>query len=305
MPSSVHTDHGRRAQNAELIGAWVRTARPRQWTKNLLVAAAPAAAGVLGQPNVLLRVAAAFLLFSLAASGAYFLNDALDSAADRHHPTKRKRPIAAGLVPVRAAVVAGLALLSAGVAGAVWLGPAPFALSVFAYVAATMLYSAWLKHVAVVDLVIITLGFIVRAVAGGLVVGLPLTTWFLIVVSFGALFVVSGKRHTEVAVLGRDGADHRRVLQHYTSDYTQHLLTLSSGVTIVAYCLWAFEVQDGPGALWLTMSVLPFVTALLRYGLLLHRGEGGEPEEIFLRDRGLQALALIWVACIAFGVYSP
>lgn len=282
----------------------LRTARPRQWTKNLLVVAAPAVAGVLGEPGVLRRVGLAFVLFCLAASGTYLLNDALDAEADRQHPSKRHRPVAAGQVPAGFAGVVGGVLLTTAVVGGVWLGPAPFAVSLVVYVAMTIAYSAWLKHIAVIDIVVIASAFIVRALAGGLVVELPFTAWFLIVTSFGALFVVSGKRHAEVMALGADHANHRAVLAQYPPAYTQHLLTLSSGVTIVTYCLWAFEVQDGPGALWLTISVLPFVTALLRYGLLVQRGEGGEPEEVFLRDRSLQALAVMWLVFIGLGIYG-
>lgn len=283
----------------------LRTARPRQWTKNALVFAAPAAAGVLGEADVLARVAAAFVLFCVVASGTYFVNDVLDAASDRKHPHKRLRPVAAGLVSTRLAVALGGLLLLAGLAGGVLLGPWPFAVSIVVYVALTTSYSVWLKHVAVVDIVAIASGFIVRAVAGGLVVDLPLSGWFLIVTSFAALFVVAGKRHAETAALGADAVAHRVTLVAYTPAFTQHLLTLSSGITIVAYCLWAFEVQaDVPGELWLTASVLPFVTAMLRYGLLAYRGEGGEPEEVFLRDRGLQVLALAWLACIGLGIYA-
>jgi decaprenyl-phosphate phosphoribosyltransferase len=289
---------------ADAVGGWIRALRPRQWAKNGLLVAAPAAAGVLGDPGVAWRVSLAFVLFCLAASGTYLVNDAIDAEADRRHPVKRGRPVAAGVVPARAAAVVGLGLQIVAIAAATWLGPPPFTISIVVYVVMTFAYSLWLKRVAVIDIVLVAAGFIVRALAGGLVVGLPFTAWFLIVASFGALFVVSGKRHAEVLALGDDRANHRAVLAHYTPSFTQHLLTLSSGVTIVAYCLWAFEIQEGPGALWLTLSVLPFVTALLRYGLVVHRGEGGEPEDVLLRDRGLQGLGIVWAVLVAAGVYG-
>ena len=280
-----------------------RTARPRQWTKNVLVLAAPGAAGVLAQSGPLLTVALAFVSFCLVASGTYFLNDARDVEADRRHPTKRERPVAAGIVPVGMAVGVGIALLAAGLAVALAVG-APFLGVVAGYVALTTSYTLWLKQVAVLDLAVVAGGFFIRAIAGGVAAGVPFSRWFLIVAAFGSLFMVAGKRHGEQLDLGAQGAEVRATLAHYSSDYLRYVWTLASGVTLAAYCLWAFEeAEASAGAPWFELSIIPFVLAILRYALMLEQGRGSAPEEIVLGDRTLQAIGLVWVALFACGVY--
>jgi decaprenyl-phosphate phosphoribosyltransferase len=283
----------------------LRTARPRQWSKNVLVFAAPGAAGVLTQGDAVLRAVVAFALFCLAASGAYFLNDAFDVAADRRHPTKRRRPIAAGTVGVGLAKVLGTAFLVVSVAGGFALGGWPLTLVLGAYVALQPVYSVWLKHVVVIDLAAVASGFLLRAIAGGVAVDVPISSWFLTVAGFGSLFMVAGKRHAEHLDLGDERGDHRSTLGVYSSDFLRYVRSVSSSVAIAAYCLWAFEKAELAGApVWFQVSIVPFVLALLRYGLLLETGRGGAPEELVLEDRTLQVLGLLWAACFAVGVYA-
>lgn len=293
------------AARAGRLRALLRAARPRQWVKNLLLFAAPAAAGALADPVTFARVAAAAGIFCLAASGVYYVNDALDAEADRLHPVKRHRPIAAGLIGVRAGLAIGVALLAGAVLLGALLGPWPFAVSVIAYVGLTAGYSLVAKHVAILDIVVVAAGFVVRAVAGGLAADVPLTEWFLLVTTFGALFVVTGKRHAEVAVMGEDRRLHRATLDAYTPELTQHLLTISSAVTLVMYCLWAFQTQarGGMDAPWPALSVVPLIVVLFRYALLVHAGRGGEPEELVLHDRQLQIGGAVWVALLLLGIY--
>ena len=271
----------------------LRTARPRQWVKNVLVAAAPAAAGVLLTPAVAARTAIAFAAFCLAASGTYCVNDALDAEADRQHPRKRTRPVAAGVVPPRAALTAGAVLLAAAVAAAAAASPA-FALVVVAYGVLTVAYSLWLKHVAVIDLLAVSAGFVLRAASGGVAADVVLSEWFLIVTSFGALFVVTGKRHGEMAALGSDSAVHRATLARYTPGFTALVLTASLSITLVGYCLWAFEQAAGTGLGWFAASIVPCVAVLLRYAQLVHDGRGSDPVELVFSDRGLQAGGALW-----------
>lgn len=285
-------------------GALVRTARPRQWSKNVLVLAAPAAAGVLTDPAAVARTLAAVALFCVASSGTYFLNDAADVEADRAHPTKRRRPVAAGEVGVGTAVALGTVLLVASVAGAFALAGWQLALVLGVYAALQPLYSAWLKHVAVVDLAVVAAGFVLRSVAGGVAVDVPISQWFLIVASFGSLFMVSGKRHGEHAELGQASAAHRATLGVYSPEYLRHVRSVSSSVVLAAYCLWAFEKADvAVSPVWFQLSIVPFVLAILRYALLLDAGQGAAPEELVLRDRTLQVLGLAWVAVFTVGVH--
>ena len=168
----------------------LRTARPRQWVKNVLVAAAPGAAGVLTHGSALWRTAVAFVAFTLAASGTYFLNDSFDVEADRRHPTKRRRPIAAGEVPVRTAQVVGGFLIAAAI-GVGFAATWRLSVVIAVYVALTTSYSIWLKHQAVIDLGAVAAGFVLRMIGGAVAVHVPISNWFLIVASFGSLFVVA------------------------------------------------------------------------------------------------------------------
>lgn len=294
-----------RVSAAALAKGLLKTARPRQWTKNILVFTAPGAAGVLTQADEVARATAAFGLFCLAASGAYFLNDVFDVEADRTHPVKQDRPIAAGTVSVHLAQVVGVFLLTLSVAGAFALAGWPLALVIGIYVGLQPLYSLWLKHLVVIDLAAVASGFLLRAIAGGVAVEVPISKWFLIVASFGSLFMVAGKRHAEHLDLGDERGDHRTTLGVYSADYLRYVRSVSSSVAIAAYCLWAFEKADLAAApIWFQLSIVPFVLAILRYALLLETGVGGAPEEIVLHDQALQALAVLWMVSFAIGVYA-
>ena len=289
-------------------GGALRTARPKQWLKNILVFAAPAAAGVLTHRHAALESVAAFLIFCVVASGIYFVNDALDVEADRMHPRKRQRPIAAGIIGVRPALLLGAAMVAVGLALSVAVN-AKFLLVVAIYVGVQLAYSLWLKHEPVLDLAAIAAGFVLRAIAGGVAVGVPISEWFLIVATFGSFFMATGKR-----VADRDTSDEsqlalRPVLTEYSAAYLRSILILSATVSVTAYCLWAFEnvkaVAPGQGhaALWFELSIAPFTLALMRYALQIDRGHGGAPEDVVLGDRMLLALAVLWAILFGLGVY--
>src|SRR3954466_13011207 len=209
-----------------LISALIRTARPKQWAKNVLVVAAPGAAGVLDNAEPLKQTLIAFVCFCLAASGTYFLNDAADVESDRRHPKKRFRPIAAGQISVGLARTVGVLLIIAAIAlsfTARW----QLAVTVAGYVVITTLYSLYLKHVAVVDIVAVASGFVLRAVAGAAATGVPISDWFLIVASFGSLFMVAGKRHAERVEIGEDAATVRATLGEYSDSFLAYLRAVS------------------------------------------------------------------------------
>jgi decaprenyl-phosphate phosphoribosyltransferase len=298
---------GPRAASSRLSGL-LRIARPRHWVKNLLVFAAPAAAGVLSHGTVAAHAAGAFGVFCLAASGTYFVNDALDVEADRHHPVKRLRPVAAGIVPARLAAAVGPVLM-AGAIGLAWvLTGSHLAVVIAVYVAVTTAYSLRLKHEPVVDLACVSAGFVLRAIAGGVATGVPLSDWFIIVSSFGALLIVTGKRSAEHLELGELRGVHRPTLLAYPEAFLRSVRLLSAAVTVTAYCLWAFErsAQAGRGhhPIWFELSIVPFVIAILHVELRFARGMGGAPEELALRDRTLQLLGLVWVVLVAVGIYA-
>jgi decaprenyl-phosphate phosphoribosyltransferase len=294
----VHTRYG-----AAVIRAVLTTCRPTQWTKNVLVAAAPLAAGTLLHPHVLLRTLLTFLVMTMAAAATYCLNDVIDASADAAHPTKSARPVASGELSKRVALgVAGaLALLSLVLAS-----PWNLRWVVLVYLVLTAAYSLGLKRQAVVELGVVASGFLLRAVAGGPATGTPLSQWFLIVAAFGSLFIVAGKRLSELVAL--DGADpiSRPLLAVYTASYLRMVVAVSASVSIAAYCLWAFEVgaRHHPTVPWAAISVAPLVIAILRYTLDVDHGRAQEPEQIVLRDRVLQGLGLLWLATFALTVIT-
>ncbi len=284
----------------------LRTARPHQWLKNVLVFAAPGAAGVLDQADQLGRTALIFVAFCLGASGTYFWNDVLDIESDRAHPTKSKRPVASGQVGLGTARALGTALplVALGIAALTgrWQAIAVLA----AYMAITLSYSAIWKHVAVLDLVAIASGFVLRAAAGAYAVDVPMSSWFVLVTTFGSLFIVTGKRYAEARELG-DGAHHvRSTLGEYSEGYLRFVLAVTCGGALVSYCVWAFETKElaGSDLPYYEFSIVPMLTAFLRYALVLDQGAGAAPEEVFGRDRVLQLLGLGWAIVFGIAVYT-
>jgi len=280
-------------------------ARPKQWVKNLLVFAAPAAAGVIDEPKALGQTLAAFACFCLAASGTYFLNDAADVEADRLHPKKRFRPIAAGEIPLPMARVVGVAAIIGSVLAALLVNW-HLAVTVGAYVALTTTYSLWMKHIAVLDVVGVAAGFVLRAIGGAAAVDVPISDWFFIVASFGSLLMVVGKRRAETDEMGAAAAEFRPTLGMYPAGYLAQIQTVATAVVLVGYCLWAFEkaALSGSSIPWFELSIVPFAVAILRYVLLLDSGQGGAPEDVILGDRPLQMMGGLWLIVFAIGVYA-
>jgi decaprenyl-phosphate phosphoribosyltransferase len=282
-----------------VIAAVVRSLRPRQWTKNLLVVAAPLAAGTLFDTPVWWQTLVAFVAFCALSGAVYLVNDVADVESDRAHPRKRLRPIAAGDLSMRTAltvaIVLGVAAIAVGTAVDQNLG-----LLLLSYAVLQVAYSLWLKHEPVLDLAVVSVGFLMRAVSGGLAAGLPLSDFFLMVAGFGSLFMVAGKRYSELHSLGSE-AGTRRSLVRYTDSYLRFVWSIAATSTALAYCLWAFE-QDGGGVPWQSISIVPFVLGLLRYAVDIDGGRASEPEDIILADRGLQAIGALWLVLVCLGV---
>ncbi len=288
-----------------LLRSLLRTARPKQWTKNVLILSAPAAAGVLDEGHQIWRVALAIVSFCLAASGTYFFNDALDVHADRSHPTKRFRPIAAGHVGETPAKIIAALLVLGGLAVAAPVNHGKLLLVVGSYAVIQLAYNLWLKHEPVLDLAAVASGFVLRAIAGGVAADVKISDWFLIVAGGASLFIVTGKRHAEQVELGTESRHHRRTLGEYSYAFLGQVRTIAASVTILAYCLWAFESANAIGNVTLfRFSIIPFVLAILRYALVVEQGRGGAPEEVILADRELQLLGVAWALLFALGVYA-
>ncbi|MGH3977482.1 MAG: decaprenyl-phosphate phosphoribosyltransferase [Pseudonocardiaceae bacterium] len=302
MTTTAPTPAEPATRRANPVAGLLRTMRPRQWVKNVLVLAAPFAGGDIGQLGVLGDVAIAFAAFSLAASGVYLVNDVLDVEADRAHPTKCNRPIAAGVVSPAVAMVVGI-LLFAGALGLSVLASTDLLIVTAVYIAVQVAYCLWLKHQPVVDMSIVASGFLLRAIAGGAAAEIELSQWFLLVAAFGSLFMVAGKRYAEIRLAERTGAKIRKSLERYTASYLRFVWTLSATVLIMTYGLWAFEITERTASRWPVISLVPFVIAVLRYAVDVDGGNGGEPEEIALGDRVLQVLGAALVATLVAAVY--
>jgi decaprenyl-phosphate phosphoribosyltransferase len=304
-------EHSADQPSESLLRGLVRQCRPRQWVKNLLVFVAPGAAGSLLHWTVLWHSVAAFGIFCLAASGTYFLNDAIDAPSDRQHPTKRLRPVASGVVPVRLAVSVGCGLLAVSVGLGAALAGWHLALAMAVYAVINVAYSLGIKNEPILDLVAVSAGFVLRAIAGGVASGVPLSNWFLIVASFGSLLIVTGKRSGEKQLLVDQQADHsaiRQTLGSYNASFLRSVRTFSASVTVTAYCLWAFEraseVHPGHDPVWFQLTIVPFTVALLHLMRILDADAGAEPEELALKDRRLQIYGLCWIALFAIGIYG-
>lgn len=289
-----------------LAAGIIKAIRPRQWVKNLLVFAAPLAA--LGGDvsydyrYVLTQVSMAFVVFCLAASSIYLVNDARDVEADRQHPTKRFRPIAAGVVSEPLAYTLAV-LLAAASLGIAWLVNPNLALVMAVYLGVQLAYCYGLKHQAVLDICIVSSGFLIRAIAGGVAADIPLSQWFLLLMAFGSLFMAAGKRYAELQLAENTGAKIRKSLESYTTTYLRFVWTMSATAVVLCYGLWAFERDGGDGGSWYVVSMIPFTIAILRYAVDVDSGMAGEPEEIALRDRVLQLLAVAWIGTVGAAAY--
>jgi decaprenyl-phosphate phosphoribosyltransferase len=290
-------------RNARRLRAVLVTSRPRQWIKNGLVVAAAGAAGALGHDDVPVRVALACGAFCLLASGIYAVNDVRDAPEDRCHPRKRYRPVAAGDLDPRAALALGAAMILVGLAVCAFVSPL-LTLVGAGYVALTLTYTVFWRHIAILDVVAIAGGFVLRAIAGGVAAPVTLSRWFVLVVTFAAVFVAAGKRQAEVRRTAGTDAAGRGVLELYTTTRLRLILVASASAAVFAYCMWAFEMPTVDGIPWRPLTIVPFAACLARYAVLLRAGDGEAPEDALLGDRWLQVAAAAWLLLFALGVHA-
>lgn len=281
------------------IRAALVTARPRQWLKNALVIAAAGAAGALGHDDVPVRVLVACGAFCLLASGIYCLNDVRDAAEDRLHPRKRYRPVAAGELTSREATALGAGLIVTGLAMCVAIAPLLLVVGL-GYLMVTVSYTWIWRRILYLDVAAIAGGFVLRAVAGGVAAPVELSRWFILVVTFAALFLAAGKRYAERLRADASGAARRRVLERYSLRRLRVLLAVSGVGATVAYWFWAFGVPTVGGIPWRPLTAIPFCLTFLRYAHVIRVGGGEAPEEALVGDRVLLASAAGWL--ILFGL---
>lgn len=284
--------------------ALLKTMRPKQWTKNAFVFTALVFDRKLFYPDPLLRTVLAFVLFCLASSAVYLVNDLADMESDRQHPTKRFRPLAAGeLSPRVAAAAAGvLVLLAVGGAFAVHTG---LGLVLSGYLALQLAYSFLLKHLVIIDVMTVAAGFVLRVVAGVVVVQVErFSPWLYVCTTLLALFIAINRRRHELTLLADNAANHRRILDEYTLSFLDEMNSMVTASTVIAYSLYTFSAPNLPSnhAMMLT---IPFVLyGLFRYLYLVHvKGEGGAPDELILRDLPLFLTVVLWVLAVVLILY--
>jgi 4-hydroxybenzoate polyprenyltransferase len=269
--------------------------RPRQWTKNGLLFIALAFTLNLQQPTLLLRTIAAFACFCALSSAGYLLNDVVDVEADRAHPTKRLRPIAAGQVPVSLALGLGIALVVVGLGGAFLLGLL-FGVLALAYTLLTAVYSTTLKHIVLLDIFGLAGGFVLRAAAGAVAIDVPISPWLYIATLLGALLIALGKRRTELETLGVEAAvGHRRNLESYSVEFIDQLIMVISSAALMTYALYTFSAENLPKNHSMMVTIPVVLYGLFRYLFLVREGDvGASPEDLLFRDRPLLIAVALW-----------
>ena len=288
-----------------MLGALLAAVRPRQWTKNLLVFAGVIFSGGLHEPALVARSAAAFVLFCLLSGGIYLVNDVLDAERDRLHPQKRHRPIASGRLSPTVALAAAITLLVGATVAAFALS-VRFGVVAVAYAVLLSAYSTGLKHVVIVDTLIIAAGFVLRALAGVVVLDIELSHWLLLCTILLALFLTFGKRRHELLALEAGAADHRPILEEYSPQLLDQMIAVVTASTLMAYALYTMapETQAKLGTTRLPLTI-PFVLyGIFRYLYLLYRRDlGGNPSELFLTDRALLVSVALWGATVITILY--
>jgi 4-hydroxybenzoate polyprenyltransferase len=288
-----------------MFKALLKTMRPKQWAKNVFLFAAVTFDRKLTTPDSMLHTVLGVIVFSLIASVVYIINDIADVEADRQHPLKRKRPIASGQLSLRSAWIAAILLLAVAFPAAYWLSPL-FALICLAYFVLNLVYSKWLKHVILLDIIILASFYVIRVAAGVALIKVErFSPWIYIFTTFLALLIGAGKRRAELAQIAQS-SNTRRVLEGYTLNFLDQVITLAAGMTIITYSLYTFSAVNLPEN-HLMMLTIPFIIyGILRYQYLLQVSEvGGAPEDVVLSDRPLQVAIVLWgLAVLAVFYFS-
>lgn len=279
--------------------------RPRQWTKNVFVLAALVFDRQLFQIPSLERTLLTFLIFCMVSSSVYLINDVMDIESDRLHPVKKNRPIASGKVPVTVAIIVSVVLIVISLIGSFFLSTGLLAI-VAVYFVLNLAYSKWLKHMPIIDVLVIAACFVLRVAAGVSVIQVErFSPWLYVVTTLFALYIGFGKRRAELMVLvPENGQSHRKVLSGYSIGFVDQLITVVSSTTIIAYSLYTFSAPNLPDnhAMMLT---IPFVLyGIFRYLSIMQINKmGGEPEELLLKDRPLQITIVLWAISIMIIFY--
>jgi 4-hydroxybenzoate polyprenyltransferase len=288
-----------------MLSGLIKTMRLRQWTKNGFIFFGLIFDKQLFMPEAFGRTVAGFLLFCLVSSAVYLFNDIADVEADRNHPQKKFRPIASGRLPIGVATMTALVLTFIAVPLGYLLSPA-FAFVLLTYLAINLLYSRWLKHVSILDVLIISSGFVLRVAAGVILIS-PVerfSPWLYMITVLFSLYIGLGKRRAEMNLLAEDASAHRKVFEGYTIPLLDQYITIVSGMTIVAYSLYTFSAPNLPENHSMMLTIPFVVYGIFRYLQLIQVGHAaGAPDEVALKDRPLQVTMLLWGLTVITIIY--
>jgi 4-hydroxybenzoate polyprenyltransferase len=290
-----------------LVKSLLVSLRPHQWTKNLVVFAGLLFGQQLFNPQALARSLGAFAVFCGLSGVVYLVNDVMDRQADRQHPKKRLRPVASGALPVGTALIAAAAIAVVAIGGGILIGRGFTAVAV-GYLVLLTLYSGPLKHMVILDVLTIAIGFVLRAAAGAVAIGVPISHWLLVCTILLALFLALAKRRQELVVLADGAPAHRAILREYSPALLDQMISVVTASTLMGYALYTVSPETvakvGGDRLLFT---LPFpLYGIFRYLYLVHQRQGGgSPAEMLLQDRPLAVCAALWVATVAVIIYGP
>ena len=290
-----------------MLRALIKSMRPKQWVKNGIIFTALVFDQQLLQLDPLLRTIAGFALLCLGASAVYLMNDLVDLEQDRAHPVKRNRPIASGTLPIPVARIAAISFFILSVLSA-FLLERNFGFVLVAYLGLNLLYSFYLKHIAIIDVLVLASFFVLRVEAGVTLITVQrFSPWMYVCITLLALFMGLGKRRAEMVLLADKANSHRRVLDGYTISFIDQLLSIVSSTTIVAYSLYTFSASNLPENHTMMLTIPFVIYGIFRYLFLIHvKGEGGAPEDLLLEDWPLLGTVALWALSAVFVLYlSP
>ncbi len=281
-------------------GSYLKLARPKQWTKNGFVLAGVVFGGEALSTLSVVSALLAFVAFCALSGAVYAGNDVLDVEEDRKHPLKRRRPVASGVISPRSAIVFAIVLAAAGLVLGFYVSLG-VGLAGVAYLALQVLYTSFLKHTAILDVMSISTGFVIRALAGVAAVGVQISPWLIVCTGLLTLFLGFSKRRHELAALGEGAVAHRKNLRDYSVPMLDEMMNIMISATIIAYTLYTFFEYKNV----YMMASIPFVIyGVFRYMLLVHRDGGGNPDTLLLRDRPLQITLFLWLAVVMTVLYG-
>jgi len=281
-----------------MIGEYIRLIRPNNWYKNIVIFVCLVFSDNIFKYNLWLDLIFAFIILCLLSGSSYIINDILDVNKDKNHPIKKKRPIASGKIKINHAIIYSILLIFLSLVGAYFINISFLIISIV-FLSVIFLYSTILKKIIIIDTIVISIGFVIRAIAGCLVISVLISPWLIICAFLVSLFLALGKRRHELILLGKDAKNHRKILSNYSSQMLDQLITITTATLVMSYSLYTFMADS----LYMMITIPIVIYGLYRYLFLIHiKNFGGEPEMLF-KDKGMLLSMIFWTILVFFILY--